>query len=158
MLKKRLQKIACIVLSAAMAVTGAGTGLSGNTVNVSAESKNILDNPSFAANTDGWFATTGDNSAKLEFVNDGKGHDMTGGYVKVIGRSDTWNSLAQTIKDKVKNKTKYNFSCWVKLSDDYTAESTVKVGLTIQSTGDSNGEPVYDGWGISGKYSYCFQG
>ena len=23
---------------------------------------NILDNPSFAANTDGWFATTGDNS------------------------------------------------------------------------------------------------
>lgn len=116
-----------------------------------ADGTNILDNPSFAANTDGWFATTGDNSAKLEFVNDGKGHDMTGGYVKVIGRSDTWNSLAQTIKDKVKNKTKYNFSCWVKLSDEYTAESTVKVGLTIQSTGDSNGEPVYDGWGISGN-------
>ena len=116
-----------------------------------AAGSNILDNPSFTTDTSGWFATTGDNSAKLEFMSDGKGHDKDSGYVKVTGRSDTWNSLAQTIKDKVKNKTKYNFSCWVKLSDEYTAESTVKAGLTIQSTGDNGGEPVYDGWGLSGN-------
>lgn len=111
---------------------------------------NILDNPSFDGNTEGWFATTAD-TAKLEFVNDGKGHDKDSGYVKVRERSDTWNSLAQTIKDKVKNKTKYNFRCWVKLGEEYTAESTVKAGLTIQSTGDNDGEPVYDGWGLSGN-------
>jgi len=109
---------------------------------------NILDNPSFDGNTEGWFATTAD-TAELEFANDGKGHDKDSGYVKVTKRSDTWNSLAQTIKDKVKNKTRYHFSCWVKLGEEYTAESTVKAGLTIQSTGDNGGEPVYDGWGIS---------
>lgn len=109
---------------------------------------NILDNPSFDGGADGWFATTVD-TAKLEFINDGNGHDQDSGYVKVVERSDTWNSLAQQIKTKVKNHTKYNFSCWVKLSDEYTAESTVKAGLTIQSTGDNGGEAMYDKFGIS---------
>lgn len=116
-----------------------------------AEAANLLDNASFNGNTDGWFATCADGAAKLEFVNDGRGHDSNGGYVKVTGRSDTWNSLAQTIKDKVVNGTKYDFSCWVKLGEEYTEKSTVKIGLTIQSDGDNGGEPIYDGWGISGN-------
>ena len=116
--------------------------------NIPAKGTNILDNPSFDGNTEGWFATTAKEAAKLEYVPDG-GQDGTGGCVKVYGRDENWNSLAQDIKDKVKNKTKYYFSCWVKLSDEYNAESVVKAGLTIQSTEDNKGEPVYDGWGIS---------
>ncbi len=107
---------------------------------------NILDNPSFDGSTDGWFATGGN----IEYVADDS-QDATGGCVKLTEKTDTWNSLAQNIKDKVKNKTKYNFSCWVKLGEEYAAESTVKAGLTIQSTEDNKGEPVYDGWGISGN-------
>ena len=148
MIKKR-KKILCTVLCASMVLTGISTWTAENTV-VSASGTNILDNASFKTDTGSWFATTAD-TAKLEFINDGKGHDSDSGYVKVTERSDTWNSLAQIIKDKVKNKTKYNFSCWVKLGEEYTAESTVKAGLTIQSTGDNGGEPVYDGWGISGN-------
>ncbi len=150
MFTKKLKKVTCTTLCASMVLTGACTGFPGTAASVSAAGTNILDNPSFSTDAGGWFATTAD-TAKLEFVNDGKGHDQDGGYVKVVERSDTWNSLAQTIKDKVKNKTKYDFSCWVKLGEEYTAESTVKAGLTIQSTGDNNGEPVYDGWGISGN-------
>ncbi len=150
MLVNKRKKILCTALCASMVLTGIGTGITENIVVVSASGTNILDNASFKTDTEGWFATTAD-TAKLEFINDGKGHDEDSGYVKVTERSDTWNSLAQTIKDKVKNKTKYNFSCWVKLGEEYTAESTVKAGLTIQSTGDNGGEPVYDGWGISGN-------
>ena len=75
MFKKRLKKIACIVLSTALAVTGAGTGLSGNTVQVSAESKNILDNPSFAADTSGWYVTGG-GADNLVYTADGKIHGI----------------------------------------------------------------------------------
>ena len=107
---------------------------------------NILDNPSFDGSTDNWFATGG----SIEYVA-GDSQDAVGGCVKLTGKTDTWNSLAQRINDKVKNKTKYNFSCWVKLGEEYEAESTVKAGLTIQSTGDNEGEPVYDGWSISGN-------
>ncbi len=150
MFLRKLKKITCTVLCASMVLTSACTGFTGMVARVSAAGVNLLDNPSFSKDANGWFATTAD-TAKLEFINDGKGHDQDGGYVKVTERSDTWNSLAQIIKDKVKNKTKYNFSCWVKLGEEYTAESTVKAGLTIQSTGDNGGEPVYDGWGISGN-------
>lgn len=152
MLRKRLKKLTCLALCTAMGITG---GMSvvpyiNGIVEVSAEDTNLLDNASFGSDTSGWFATTAD-TAKLEFVNDGNGYDKDGGYVKVTSRSDTWNSLAQDIKAKVKNGVKYNFSCWVKLSDEYTGESVVKAGLTIQSDGDNGGEPVYDGWGISGN-------
>ncbi len=116
--------------------------------NIPEKGTNILDNPSFNGNTDGWFVTTANEAAKLEYVPEG-GHDDIGGCVKVYDRDENWNSLAQDIKNKVKNKTKYNFSCWVKLGDEYKAESIVKAGLTIQSDGDNNGEPVYDGWGIA---------
>ena len=152
--KQTLKKAFCATLSAAMALTGGSfmpPGVTG-TVKVSAEetgngAKNIVNNPSFEKDAEGWFATTADN-AKLEFISSG-GHDSIGGYVKVKDRTDTWNSLAQDIKDKVKNHTKYNFSCWVKLGDEYTAESTVKAGLTINATGDNGGEDTYDGFGIS---------
>ena len=150
MLAKKLKKIACTTLCASMALTVPGTGIPGITAFVSASDTNILDNASFGKDAGNWFATTAD-TAKLEFVNDGNGHDKDSGYIKVTGRSDTWNSLAQDITSKVKNKTKYNFSCWVKLGEEYTAESTVKAGLTIRSTGDNGGEPVYDGWNISGN-------
>ncbi len=158
MLKKKrtLKKAFCATLSATMALTGGAFMQPGimESVKVSAEeadggAKNILNNPSFEKNTDGWYATTMDN-ASLEFVSSG-GHDSTGGYVKVKDRTDTWNSLAQDIKDKVKNHTKYNFSCWVKLGDEYTEESTVKAGLTINATGDNGGEDSYDGFGLSGN-------
>ena len=115
-----------------------------NTPEEPAKGENILDNPSFETDTEHWVATTMD-TATLEFIP--KGYDNIGGCVKVVNRSDTWNSLAQDIKTKVKNKTKYNFSCWVKLGEEYTAESKVKAGLTIKSSTDS--EPVYDGFGIS---------
>ena len=105
--------------------------------------ENILDNPSFNGNIDGWFATGG----KIEYVSD-DGQDDIGGCAKLVEKTDNWNSLAQQIKDKLKNKTKYNFSCWVKLGEEYTAESTVKAGLTIKSTDDNNGEYAYDKWGI----------
>ena len=98
MFKKRLKKIACIVLSTALAVTGAGTGLFGNTAQVFAESKNILDNPSFATDTSGWYVTGG-GADNLVYTADGKGHDGDG-YVKVTGRTDTWNSLTQNITDR----------------------------------------------------------
>ena len=152
--KQTLKKAFCATLSATMALTGGSfmpPGVTG-TVKVSAEetgngAKNLVNNPSFEKDAEGWFATTADN-AKLEFISSG-GHDSIGGYVKVKDRTDTWNSLAQDIKDKVKNHTKYNFSCWVKLGDEYTAESTVKAGLTINATGDNGGEDTYDGFGIS---------
>lgn len=150
MLIQKLKKMLCTALCASMVLTGFGTAVPGISTAVYAAGANILDNPSFQTDTSGWFATTAD-TAKLEFVNDGKGYDKDGGYVKVTNRSDTWNSLAQDMKAKVKNGVKYNFSCWVKLGEEYTAESTVKAGLTIQSTGDNGGEPVYDGWGISGN-------
>ena len=102
-----------------------------------------------AEGVDGWYATTA-SGATLETVNDKKGHDGDG-YVKVVGRTDTWNSLAQTITAKVKKGYQYNFSCWVKLGEEYTEESTVKVGLSIQSTGDNGGEYSYDGWGLNGN-------
>ncbi len=105
--------------------------------------ENILDNPSFNGDTTGWFATGGE----IEYVSD-DGQDDIGGCAKLVGKTANWNSLAQQIKDKLKNKTKYNFSCWVKLGEEYTAESTVKAGLTIQSTEDNGGKPDYDKWGI----------
>ena len=105
---------------------------------------NLLDNPSFDGAVEPWFATGG----KLEYIPDG-GCDKTGGCVKLTEKTDSWNSLAQDIKDKVKDKTKYNFSCQVKLCEEYETESTVKAGLTIKSTGDNNGDESYDGWGIS---------
>ena len=108
-----------------------------------ANSINILDNPSFDENTAGWSAT----GSKLEYVPDGE----AGGYVLVTNRTATWNSLSQIIKDKVKNNTKYDFKCWVKLSDEYDAESIIKAGLVIKSTGDNGGEPYYDQWGIGGS-------
>jgi len=148
MFTRNLRKVTCTTLCASMVLTGAFTGFPETVANASAEDANILNNPSFSENTDGWFATTM-GTAKLEFVNDGKGHDQDGGYVKVSERTEEWNSLAQTIKDKVKNNTKYDFSCWVRLGEEYTAESTVKVGLTINASGDNNGEAIYDGWGIS---------
>lgn len=146
--KTLLKKAACVTLCSAMAVTGASgaTPFSSGMANVYAAETNLLENGSFNGNADGWFATTVD-TAKLEVVNDG--YDSEGGCVKVTERSDTWNSLAQDITAKVKKGTKYNFSAWVKLSDEYTAESTVKAGLTIVSSGDNGGEPIYDGWGIS---------
>lgn len=153
MIKQAWKKIACVALTAAMAFAGGihvRPGQSGM-VQVFAETTNLLDNASFNTNADGWFVTCADGAAKLEVINDGNGYDKEGGYVKVAGRSDTWNSLAQDIKAKVKKGKKYDFSCWVKLGDEYTAESTVKVGLTIQSDGDNGGEPVYDGWGIAGN-------
>ncbi len=116
--------------------------------NIPEKGTNILDNPSFDCNTDGWFVTTANEAAKLKYVPEG-GQDDIGGCVKVYDRNENWNSLAQDIKNKVKNKTKYNFSCWVKLGDEYSAESTVKAGLTINSTGDNEGKDIYDGWGIS---------
>ena len=106
MFLRKLKKITCTVLCASMVLTSACTGFTGMVARVSAAGVNLLDNPSFSKDANGWFATTAD-TAKLEFINDGKGHDQDGGYVKVTERSDTWNSLAQTIKDKVKNKTKY---------------------------------------------------
>lgn len=151
MLLRKYKKMLSAVMCAMLAAGGINTApyATQYTVVQAAEAVNLLDNASFSANTDGWFATCADGAAKLEFVNDGKGHDSDGGYVKVTGRSDTWNSLAQTIKDKVVSGTKYDFSCWVKLGEEYTEQSTVKVGLTIQSDGDNGGEPIYDGWGIS---------
>ena len=86
-----------------MALTNFGTGIPEITAVVSASDTNILDNASFRTDTGSWFATTVD-TAKLEFINDGKGYDNGSGYVKVTERSDTWNSLAQDIKNKVKNK------------------------------------------------------
>ena len=148
MFTREFKKVTCATLCASMILTGASISFPGTVASVSAEDGNLLDNPSFTSDESGWFATT-TGTGKLEYVNDGNGHDKDGGYVKVTNRSEEWNSLAQVIKDKVKNKTKYDFSCWVKLSDEYTAESTVKVGLTIVSSGDNGGEPVYDGWGIS---------
>lgn len=114
MLVKKLKKIACTTLCTSMALTNFGTGIPEITAVVSASDTNILDNASFRTDTGSWFATTVD-TAKLEFINDGKGYDNGSGYVKVTERSDTWNSLAQDIKNKVKNKTKYNFSCWLNL-------------------------------------------
>ncbi len=162
--KKLLKKPLCMVLCSAMVVTSgnftvpglAGTVKAADKKEVAEEpggtvpsgSGNILDNPSFDGNTDGWFVTTANEAAKLKYVPEG-GQDDIGGCVKVYDRDENWNSLAQDIKNKVKNKTKYNFSCWVKLGDEYKAESIVKAGLTIQSDGDNNGEPVYDGWGIA---------
>ncbi len=162
--KKLLKKPLCMVLCSAMVVTSGNFTVPGMAGTVKAADKkevaeepggtvpsgsgNILSNPSFDGNTDGWFATTSNEAAKLEYVSK-DGHDDIGGCVKVYDRDENWNSLAQDIKNKVKNKTKYNFSCWVKLGDEYNAESIVKAGLTIQSDGDNNGEPVYDGWGIA---------
>ena len=162
--KKLLKKPLCMVLCSAMVVTSgdftvpgmAGTVKAADKKEVAEEpggtvpsgSGNILSNPSFDGNTDGWFVTAANEAAKLEYVHEG-GQDDIGGCVKVYDRDENWNSLAQDIKNKVKNKTKYNFSCWVKLGDEYKAESIVKAGLTIQSDGDNNGEPVYDGWGIA---------
>ena len=118
-------------------------------VTIPEKGTNILDNPSFNTDTQGWFATGGD----LEYYA-GDSEDETGGCVKVTNRTDTWNSLAQNIESKVKNNTKYYFSCWVKLSDEYDGETEVKAGLTTQSTGDigNNGNiggEAYDNWGIS---------
>ena len=137
----------CAVMLAAE--PGAMMNAAGTTQVVMAAEKNVLDNGSFSKGTDSWYATT-ISGATLEAVNDGKGHDGDG-YVKVVGRTDTWNSLAQTITAKVNKGSKYNFSCWVKLGEEYTAESTVKVGLSIQSTGDNGGEYSYDGWELSGN-------
>ncbi len=118
-------------------------------VTIPEKGTNILDNPSFNTDTQGWFATGGD----LEYYA-GDSEDETGGCVKVTNRTNTWNSLAQNIESKVKNNTKYYFSCWVKLSDEYDGETEVKAGLTTQSTGDigNNGNiggEAYDNWGIS---------
>ena len=151
-MRKTVKRGLCMTLCAAMlaAEPGAWAGAAGMTQLVMAAEKSVLDNGSFSKGTDGWFATSMPNGATLEAVNDGKGHDGDG-YVKVVGRTDTWNSLAQTINTKVKKGYRYNFSCWVKLGEEYTAESTVKVGLSIQSTGDNGGEYSYDGWGLNGN-------
>lgn len=151
-MKNKIKRGLCMALCAAMlaAEPGAMLNTAGTTQVVMAAEKNVLDNGSFSKGTDGWFATSMPNGASLEAVNDGKGHDGDG-YVKVVGRTDTWNSLAQTINTKVKKGCKYNFSCWVKLGEEYTAESTVKAGLTIVATGDNDGNPIYDGWGINGN-------
>ncbi len=107
---------------------------------------NLLENPTFAKETESWFSTEG----KLEIMKDKKGHDETGDYIKIYDRTQSWGSLAQNIEKKVGKGKRYKFSVWVKLGDDYKAsESTVKVGLTTRSTGDNKGEPEYDKWGIS---------
>jgi len=149
--RQLLKRPFCIALCSAVVITSCNFTMPGMAGIVKAAeevegSGNILDNPSFNGNADGWFAT----GSKLEYISD-KGNDDIGGYVKVVERSATWNSLAQNIKDKVRNNTKYNFSCWVKLGDEYEAESTIKAGLTIASTGDNGGEPEYDIWGIGGS-------
>lgn len=151
MAMKKLKRGLCMALCAAMLTAEPGAFLSsmGTAQVVMAAENNVLDNGSFSSGTDGWFATTASGAA-LEAVNDGNGYGADG-YVKVVGRTDTWNSLAQTITAKVKKGCKYNFSCWVKLGEEYTAESTVKVGLSIQSTGDNGGEYTYDGWGLTGN-------
>lgn len=150
-MRKTIKRGVCMALCAVMlaAEPGAMMNAAGTTQVVMAAEKNVLDNGSFSKGTDSWYATT-ISGATLEAVNDGKGHDGDG-YVKVVGRTDTWNSLAQTITAKVNKGSKYNFSCWVKLGEEYTAESTVKVGLSIQSTGDNGGEYSYDGWELSGN-------
>ncbi len=72
MFTKKLKKATCTTLCASMVLTGACTGFPGTAASVSAAGTNILDNPSFSTDAGGWFATTAD-TAKLEFVNDGKG-------------------------------------------------------------------------------------
>lgn len=151
MARRKIKKGLCLSLCAAMLLTGPGVGTTGAFAKdeVKAAGVEILNNGNFEKSADGWYATTMGGAA-LEAVNDGKGKGADG-YVKVVGRTDTWNSLAQDITAKVKKGCRYNFSCWVKLGEEYTAESTVKVGLTTVATGDNDGQPQYDNWGINGN-------
>lgn len=149
MAKGTWKKTGCMAMCATVLMTG-GWHIPMNNMQVFAESTNVLDNSAFAESVGSWYATSGDGSAKLEFVNDGNGYGKDG-YVKVTGRTATWNSLAQNITNKVVNGKKYKFSCWVKLGEEYTAESEVKVGLTVVSTGDNEGNPQYDVWNLSGN-------
>ncbi len=92
-------------------------------------SDTILSSSDFDTNFGSWYVTTMGGASISQATENPKAGDSS---ILVTGRTDTWNSLAQNITDKLENNTKYEFSVWVKLSDDYTDEATVKVGLTTK--------------------------
>ena len=150
MFKEKVKKMSCMFLCSALVVTGGSFDMQNGslTSQVFADEvgNNLLFNSTFGTSTDGWYATGG----SLELMSDGNGHGSDG-YVKVTGRTATWNSLAQNLTDKMENNTLYHFSCWVKLSDDYEdgCESDLSVGLTMKATGDNEGAESYDQWGLA---------
>ncbi|MCI9079726.1 MAG: hypothetical protein HFH68_12545, partial [Lachnospiraceae bacterium] len=135
-LKQVLKKPFCITLCSAMVITSGNFTVPGmaGTVKVSAEetegqNKNLIDNPSFEGvgdNGDGskniyWWHRTGE-SAVLDIIDDGKGH--TGKYVKLSGRTQTWEAVRQDVfhdggtqPEDIENHTEYEFSCFVKLDE-----------------------------------------
>ena len=100
----------------------------------------IISNKSFDARFDSWYATTMGGASITQVTQSPQKGDTC---VYMTGRTDTWNSFAQDIADKVDNNTTYEFSVWVKLSDEYTQETVMKVGLTTKEEGKNEEYDVY---------------
>nr|KYP60618.1 Endo-1,4-beta-xylanase A [Cajanus cajan] len=116
---------------------------------------NIIENSSLADNTNGWFplgnctlsVKTGSPHIIPPMARDSLGpHELLSGrYILVTNRTQTWMGPAQVITDKVKLFVTYQVSAWVRIRSGASGPQNVNVALGVDNQWVNGGQTeVYD--------------
>lgn len=111
---------------------------------------NIIENSNLADSTNGWFplgnctlsVKTGSPHIIPPMARDSLGsHEfLSGRYILVTNRTQTWMGPAQTITDKVKLFVTYQVSAWVRIGSGSSGPQNVNVALGVDNQWVNGGQ------------------
>ena len=116
-----------------------------------APSENLFDNGDFSVSGN-WYPYS--SGASLEFGKNSEEDVATlgEGYAKITGRTQNWECIGQDMEKKVKNGSKYHFSFYAKLSEEYADEErTIQFCTTKKDKTDK--DELYDKLPVTGGSS-----